>query len=128
MTCCVADDEEDEEDRFAPEFMRRPKSAHVDEGAAAVFTCQVSADPPASVHWEKDGQRIVSGGRYRVSARGSRSGVMTGYRGMGCVRNRGVSLKHRGNGCEAENQGQTQGQCGGGECGWLENCWLHSGP
>ena len=59
-------EEEDDDDSFAPEFVRRPKSCHVDEGSPAVFKCQVAADPPPSVTWEKDGQQIVNGGRYRV--------------------------------------------------------------
>ncbi len=61
-------DEEEGEDTFSPEFVRRPKSAYVNEGAPAVFTCQVAAEPPPAVCWEKDGQVIVNGGRYRVRA------------------------------------------------------------
>ena len=61
-------EEEDDDDSFAPEFIRRPKSCHVDEGSPAVFTCQIAADPPPTVIWQKDGQQIVNGGRYRVSS------------------------------------------------------------
>ena len=61
-------EEEDDDDSFAPEFIRRPKSCHVDEGSPAVFTCQIAADPPPTVVWQKDGQQIVNGGRYRVSS------------------------------------------------------------
>ena len=59
-------EEEDDDDTFAPEFLRRPKSCHVDEGSPAVFTCKIAADPLPTVTWEKDGQQIVNGGRYRV--------------------------------------------------------------
>ncbi len=59
-------EEEDDDDSFPPEFIRRPKSAHVDEGSPAKFTCQIAADPPATVRWEKDGQILEHGGRFKV--------------------------------------------------------------
>lgn len=56
-----------EEDEFyAPEFIRKPRSENVDEGNAAKFQCQIDAYPPPTVSWEKDGKILEDGGRFRV--------------------------------------------------------------
>ncbi|GCB82468.1 hypothetical protein scyTo_0021620 [Scyliorhinus torazame] len=54
----------------APSFTLRPCSLRVCLGDDASFSCKVEGNPPPSVHWEKDGERVGGGGggcnRYSV--------------------------------------------------------------
>ena len=51
---------------FPPEFVKRPKSETIDEGATANFTCEVDANPQPKVEWTKNGVLIDSNGHYKV--------------------------------------------------------------
>ena len=51
---------------FPPEFVKRPKSETVDEGAPAKFMCEVDANPQPKVEWTKNGVLIESDGHFKV--------------------------------------------------------------
>ncbi|CAH1249635.1 HMCN1 [Branchiostoma lanceolatum] len=52
---------------FAPEFLEPPASQTVEEGKSAKFTCEVDGEPAPKVSWEKDGQTLKKGKRYKIS-------------------------------------------------------------
>ena len=57
----------DGDEIYPPEFLKKPKSVHIDEGSMAVYTCCIAANPKPAVVWEKDGVEIPPGGRFKVS-------------------------------------------------------------
>ncbi|XP_066264071.1 muscle M-line assembly protein unc-89-like isoform X4 [Branchiostoma lanceolatum] len=52
---------------FPPEFLEPPASQTVEEGKSAKFTCEVDGEPAPKVSWEKDGQTLKKGKRYKIS-------------------------------------------------------------
>lgn len=56
-----------DEEEFAPEIAKNPKSCHVEEGNSAAFSCKIIASPAAKVWWQKDGDNLEPGERFKVA-------------------------------------------------------------
>ena len=62
------EEDDDDEEYYMPEFLKKPKSQHVDEGNSAIFVARIGGNPMPTVHWEKDGKIMNDGGRFNVSS------------------------------------------------------------
>uniref|UniRef100_UPI00358E8170 zinc finger protein 234-like n=1 Tax=Myxine glutinosa TaxID=7769 RepID=UPI00358E8170 len=51
----------------APRFLSRPKAYTIALGKDATLSCRIAGSPAPSVSWEKDQDRLQSGGRFRIS-------------------------------------------------------------
>uniref|UniRef100_A0A4W3I0N4 Obscurin like cytoskeletal adaptor 1b n=1 Tax=Callorhinchus milii TaxID=7868 RepID=A0A4W3I0N4_CALMI len=50
----------------APRFLAYPRTLSVPSGADAVLKCQIGGDPRPEVYWERDKERLLAMGRYRL--------------------------------------------------------------
>ena len=58
--------DEGDDEPYPPEFARKPRSLHVDEGNPACFSCCIMGNPQPEVTWQKDGVPLEDGGRIKV--------------------------------------------------------------